>query len=107
MRLVHPRGAFGPLSPSTLSSFMKEATFQEVLARLRRNQRCMTRRVARAEPRCRQLAACSRQRSWRSSTLMLDLAPKRVEHGTDLVELAAALFATRTANIKQLLAKAA
>jgi len=38
---------------------------------------------------------------------MLDLAPKRVEHGTDLVELTAALSATRTANIKQLLAKAA
>ena len=42
----------------------------------------MVQRVARAEPRCRQLAACSLQRS------------------------PAAVFATRTANIKQLLAKA-
>jgi hypothetical protein len=34
----------------------------------------------------------SLQRSRRSSTFMLDLAPKRVEHGTDLVERSARRF---------------
>jgi len=39
---------------------LQEADWGEViLARLRRNRRCMARRAARAEPRCRQLAAGS------------------------------------------------